>query len=291
MTLRRIPSLLALLFGLWSCMPDVQPTPTETAPAPTFTLAPSLTPSPVPPTATPTPPACLSEPGTLSAGTVGTTVPPQGYLVYLPHCYDQLTALRYPVLYLLHGQTYTDDEWVRLGAVDAADRLILSGEAAPFIMVFPDDRYWNLEAGPGFGVRLVEALIPFIDENYRTLALREDRAVGGLSRGGGWGVRLGLTRWDLFGTLGLHSPAIFSDDSRLLEKWIAAVPDESWPRLWLDAGDRDKELGSIRLLEDALSRHEIPHEFHLYAGDHSEAYWSAHVEEYLRWYVEDWVQR
>jgi enterochelin esterase-like enzyme len=226
----------------------------------------------------------------VSAGSVETTTPHQDYLIYLPPCYEQRADLQYPTVYLLHGQTYNDDEWVRLGAAQAADRLILSGEAPAFIIVFPDDRYWNLEAGPGFGERLIGALIPYVDAHYRTRADREGRALGGLSRGGGWSVRLGLTRWDLFSTIGLHSPAIFSDDSRLLDKWIEAVPAKSWPRLWLDAGDRDRELGSIHLLEDSLSEHEIPHEFHLYAGDHSEAYWSAHVEEYLRWYTEAWVQ-
>ena len=68
---------------------------------------------------------------------------------------------------LLHGQTYTDDQWVRLGAATIADQLILAGEAPPFIIVFPDDRYWNLVSGPAFGARLVDALIPYIDATYR----------------------------------------------------------------------------------------------------------------------------
>ncbi len=291
MTRFRILALFALLSSLWACTSQEAATRTSTAIPPSATLTASSTPSPIPPTPTSTPLGCLIQPGTLIAGSVETTHPPQEFLIYLPPCYDQLPNLHYPVLYLLHGLTYTDDEWLRLGAPEAADRLIITGEAPPFIMVFPDDRYWNLDAGPGFGERLVDALIPYIDANYRTQTEREGRALGGLSRGGGWGVRLGLTRWDLFGTLGLHSPAIFSDDSHALEKWIQDLPVDSWPRLWLDAGDRDRELGSIRLLENLLTRAEVPHEFHLYAGDHSEAYWSAHVEEYLRWYVEDWVAR
>ena len=113
-------------------------------------------------------------------------------MIYLPPCYDVQTDEKYPVLYLLHGQTYVDDEWVRLGAPSVADDLIHSGRAVPFIMVFPDDRYWNVAAGGGFGDRLINALIPYIDRNYRTLADRQHRALGGLSRGGGWTVELGL---------------------------------------------------------------------------------------------------
>jgi enterochelin esterase-like enzyme len=214
--------------------------------------------------------------------------PPQEYLVYLPPCYDVLTGVRYPVLYLLHGQTYTFDQWVRLGAVQTADRLILSGEAPPFIIVLPDDRYWNLPAGPGFGDRLIGQIIPQIDGTYRTLTGREQRALGGLSRGGGWTVRLGLTHWEMFGALGLHSPVVFSRDASVIGRWIAAIPPGSFPRLWLDIGDQDRELGQARLLEESLAGHSILHEWHLYSGDHSEVYWGRHVEEYLRWYAQGW---
>lgn len=280
---------LALLFGPLACSPSVQPTVTQTfIPAsPTFTPSPIL-PTPAP-TLTATPLACLTQPGRVDSGVLETTNPPQQYLIYLPPCYDQQINLRYPVLYLLHGQTYIDDQWVRLGAASSADQLILSGQAPPFIIVFPDDRYWNLQAGPGFGDRLVNDLIPYIDQTYRTLADRQHRALGGLSRGGGWTVELGFTHWQLFGELGLHSPAVFAEDAPFVAGWIAAIPPQSWPRLWLDIGDQDRELGYARQLENILSQLEVPHEFHLYSGDHTEAYWSQHVTEYLRWYAAGWT--
>ena len=113
-------------------------------------------------------------------------------MIYLPPCYDERIEINYPVLYLLHGQTYTDDQWIRLGVPNILDNLIHSGESQPFIIVFPDDRYWNLPAGPGFGERLVDSLIPYIDQTYRTLPDRNHRAIGGMSRGAGWALRLGL---------------------------------------------------------------------------------------------------
>jgi enterochelin esterase-like enzyme len=223
-------------------------------------------------------------------GVLDTTKPPQQYRIYLPPCYDEQADLRYPVLYLLHGQTYTDDQWLRMGADRIADRLIHLGEASPFIIVFPDDRYWNLASGPGFGDRLIGSLIPYIDATYRTMSDREHRALGGLSRGGGWAVRLGLTHPEMFGVLGLHSPAVFKDDNPHVASWIKAIPAASFPRLWLDVGDRDGELGAVRLLEGMLSQSAVVHEFHLYSGDHSEVYWRQHVEEYLQWYVSAWAQ-
>lgn len=278
----------ALLFGLSACSTPNQiiPTVTFTAPPPTATVPP--TPSPIPPTATPTPLTCLSQPGRVEEGVVSVTVPPQEYLIYLPPCYNELPDQRYPVLYLLHGQTYTMDQWVRLGVPQAVDQMFLSGESIPFIVVFPDDSFWNLQAGTGFGNRLIGALIPYIDANYRTLPTRENRALGGLSRGGGWTVQLGFDNPDLFGSLGLHSPAIFKGDGPLVQRLLLAIPEESRPRLWLDVGDNDLELDSILEFEGLLTRSGYIHEFHFYSGDHSENYWGGHVREYLSWYAEAW---
>jgi enterochelin esterase-like enzyme len=285
--LRRILLLFPLLAGLWACSPSNQPVATPT-PVPAIA---TLTPTPLPPTLTPTvtPLSCLTQPGRVDQGAVQETVPPQQYLIYLPPCYDEMTDLRYPVLYLLHGQTYNEDQWIRLGAVTVADQLILDGEASPFIIVFPDDRYWNAPAGPGFGERLVDYLIPYIDANYRTLANRDHRAIGGMSRGAGWALRLGLKRWELFGTLGLHSLAAFADDRPFLGDWLEAIPPESWPNIFIDMGESDQELGFNSLFENMLTQLGIPHEWHLYPGAHDELYWRAHVEEYLRWYTETWV--
>src|ERR1700690_3635749 len=145
----RLFLFLALLCGLVACSPSNQATPTPSAIP--FTPSPKATSTAtrVPPTPTSTPLTCLHQPPRVDSGEIDSTKPPQLFLIYLPPCYDAQTDQRYPVLYLLHGQTYIDDQWVRIGAPQAADQLILSGQAAPFIMVFPDDRYWNLpeEAG------------------------------------------------------------------------------------------------------------------------------------------------
>jgi enterochelin esterase-like enzyme len=177
-----------------------------------------------------------------------------------------------------------------MGTASTADRLILSGESVPFIMVFPDDHYWNLPAGATFGVRLINEILPYVDKNYRTHVSREYRALGGLSRGGGWALQLGLDHPDLFGSLGLHSPAIFQDHGPFVESLIQNIPEEARPRLWLDIGDNDKELGKGRQLEEIFTRTNYLHEFHVFNGDHSELYWSAHVETYLRWYSKVWSE-
>ena len=284
-----ITTCILLLAGFSACSPtnSISSTPVIVLPP---TNAVTFTPSPVPPTATPTPLTCLTEPGLVKEDVVPTTKPPQGFLIYLPPCYENFPDQRYPVLYLLHGQTYTQDQWVRLGAPTIADQLIHNDEALPFIMVFPDDRYWNSQAGPGFGDRFINDLIPYVDKNYRTIADREHRSLGGLSRGGGWSVLLGLEHPELFGALGLHSPAIFKDNAPFVERIIRSIPAETRPKLWLDIGDADMELTQGLLLEDILTRNNYLHQFHRFSGDHTETYWSAHTEEYLRWYIQAWKE-
>lgn len=225
----------------------------------------------------------------MDSGVLETTNPLQEFFIYLPPCYDEMPDKRYPVLYLLHGQTYTADQWIRLGAVNVLDNLIHSGESAPFIVVFPDDRFWNLAAGPGFGERLVDHLVPYIDTAYRTLPDRNHRAIGGMSRGAGWAFELGLTRWDLFSIIGLHSLAASKKDISNLDKWIADIPVSSRPSIFMDIGDDDQELISTRSVEEQLTKYEFPHEWRLYNGAHTEEYWSAHMEEYIHWYAEQWI--
>ena len=287
----RMTILLSLLAGLSACSPSEPPVPTPTLRPPTSTPQPTATLTPSRPTETPTPTplTSLTQPGRVDEGLLETTNPPQAYFIYLPPCYDEKTDKRYPVLYLLHGQTYTADQWIRLGAADALDNLILSGETQPFIIVFPDDRYWNLPPGAGFGQRLINDLIPYIDSTYRTLPDRNHRAIGGLSRGGGWALRLGFTRWDLFSVIGLHSPAVLQGDASQIAKWIAGIPPAYRPSLFMDIGERDQEWRMAVAIEAQFTENGLAHEWRLYSGTHTEEYWSAHVEEYIRWYAEQWA--
>lgn len=281
--------LSTLLAFITACSSSNLRTPPPTLPTstPPQTLTATLSPTPEP-TGTATPLACLTQPGIVEKDTLESTKPTQEYFIYLPPCYEEKVDKRYPVLYLLHGQTFTADQWIRIGAVDAADALILSGETMPFIIVFPDDRYWNQPSGAGFGSRLVNDLVPFIDQTYRTLPDPRYRAIGGLSRGAGWAIRLGLTRPDLFSVIGLHSLAVFQRDASKIDDWIMAIPPDSRPIIYMDIGENDRELASVLQIEEQLTQLNLPHEWHLYNGEHTEEYWSAHVEGYIRWYAEQW---
>jgi enterochelin esterase-like enzyme len=235
---------------------------------------------------------CLAEGGEVQSHVIDSEYFDGGLIfrVYTPPCYENFPDERYPVLYLIHGQGYLDDQWDRIGADEAADELIASGQVAPFIIVMPYDHY-SLRPSVGFfDDAFLGELVPWIDANYRTIADREHRAIGGLSRGASWAIHFALTESDLFGAMGGHSPPVFIEEARKVIEWLDAIAVDQMPRFWLDIGDRDTQniMQSAEFLEQLLSERNIAHEWNIFPGDHSEEYWSAHVEEYLRWYAEPW---
>ena len=149
---------------------------------------------------------------------------PLVYRIYLPPCYDDESGRAYPVLYLVHGQSYNDSQWDRLGVPETADRLIREGETAPFIVVMPRDRVWLEPVRDNFGLAVEQSLVPWIDEHYRTIQERNSRAVGGLSRGGAWAVHIGLSHPELFGAVGVHSGFVFHSDVQELHQWLDNFP-------------------------------------------------------------------
>lgn len=256
------------------------------------TLTPANTPIP-PPSPTPTPLACWQEGGRFESGSLETELLRQSleYRVYLPPCYDELAEQTYPTLYLIHGQSYNDDQWERLGAGEIADRLIAAGEAPPFIMVMPRDRVWSEPTEDRFGKAVVEVLLPWIEANYRVIPERAYRAVGGLSRGGAWALHLGLTYPEVFGAVGMHSGFAFHSDAPTLRGWLDETSADEMPRFYLDVADNDRPdiYDSAVWFEAMLTEFNLPHEWHIFTGYHEEAYWQAHVEQYLRWYAAGWV--
>ncbi len=203
--------------------------------------------------------------------------------VYLPPCYGLYTTRRYPVLYLIHGVAMNEDSWVGLGAGTAADDLITRGEIPPFIIVMPhapdDDRFTEA---------VVFDLVPYIDAHYRTFPDRKYRALGGMSRGGGWTVRIGFQYPYLFGSLGMHSLAIMLADEDKVIGWLNRLPDDQLPRIYLDIGQSDSLLESATWLDGALTDRYITHEWHLNPGNHDSKYWETHLPDYLRWYAATW---
>lgn len=210
------------------------------------------------------------------------------FRIYLPPCFDPLRKPGYPVLYLIHGLSSSDDQWDRLGVDETADKLIASLQLPPFLIVMPYDASTAQPSADPFDEALVEELLPWIESHYAGRPERNFRAVGGLSRGAAWALHLGLVHPDLFGAIGAHSLPVFWEDAALVPRWIAAIAKDQIPRIYLDIGRGDPEVGPVSSFEADLTQANIAHEWHLNLGYHEEAYWSAHLEQYLRWYAQPW---
>ena len=288
------PTSTALVGTIWSGVEKNTVTPMPAQPqssSVTSTSKPTQTISPQP-SPTPTTRLCFDTSGQLEFGSLETEFLrlPLSYRVYLPACYDQDIDRRYPVLYLFHGQGFKDDQWDRIGADETADRLIANGEIPPLIIVMPYERNGGQPGESNFDQVLVEQLVPHIDETYRTKSDPNQRAVGGLSRGGGWAIHFAMKHWKVFGALGGHSPAVFFADAEQMRSFIDAIPLRSYPRIYLDIGVRDRPeiLRAAFWFEQLLNEKDVPHEWHLFSGYHNEEYWSAHMAQYLRWYTQGW---
>lgn len=134
--------------------------------------------------------------------------------VYIPAGYDAKTSERYPVLYLYHGGGEDETGWPNQGKADfIMDNLIASGKAKPMLVVM-DKGYAQkpgevTAAGQGRAAPsttleevVINELIPMIDSNFRTLTDRKNRAMAGLSMGGGITMRITMNNLDKFAYIG-----------------------------------------------------------------------------------------
>ncbi len=64
-------------------------------------------------------------------------------------------------------------------------------------------------ADSSFGKLITQGLLPWLDQHYNTCTERACRAIGGMSRGAAWAVRLGFTDWKDFGEVGRAQPGLF----------------------------------------------------------------------------------
>lgn len=278
------------------------PDPPSATPFSTATLAPSpfaeATATTLPPTITPTHTSEASEPGeacqqphgeVLSLQTQDTLYENGSARIYLPPCYSNHPARRYPTLYLLHGMNNTDEQWVRLGVPETADQLIHAGQVLPFIIVMPNETLSDQDPDDSqFDDWLVNTLVPKVDQEYATCITRECRAIGGLSRGSGWAFRIGLINWQTFGAIGAHSFSPFDGDLEKMDTWLTIMSAGQRPRLYLDIGIYDQAIPDAQQFEQKLINLRFEHEWHLNDGAHNEDYWHAHVAEYLKWYAAGW---
>ena len=191
--------------------------------------------------------------------------------VYTPPQYDLEPGRRFPVLYLRHGSGDNEENWSDTGRAGVIlDNLIAEHKAVPMLIVMPNgdtDGSWAGGSSPeGIEIltqELLTDIVPMIEKNYRTAPGRENRAITGLSMGGGQAFTMGLKHLDMFAWVGEFSSGLVSDTEFHLDKYLPGFLEDPKAAnsklrlLYLSCGTNDPRYPGQLDLADLLKAHDI----------------------------------
>lgn len=140
--------------------------------------------------------------------------------IYTPPGYEAGRD-KYPVFYLLHGSSDSDDSWSSVGRAGfILDNLIADKKAKPMVVVMPAGHTRPMgprvpgasgqAATDEFVADLMTSIVPYVEKNYRVLTDRQSRAIAGLSMGGSQTLNAALPRLDKFAYIGVFSSGLFN---------------------------------------------------------------------------------
>ena len=227
--------------------------------------------------------------------------------VYTPPGYEK--GSNFPVLYLLHGGGDIESGWTMIGrANNILDNLIAEGKARPMVVVMPlghaVQSFWAGPAMPSpnapapagrgaagqppapglnlFGRELVEEVMPLVEQTYKVSKRPDDRAIGGLSMGGGLTMNVAFNRPELFRHVVIMSsgganaeqtyPSFFGN---------AAKINQQFKTFWIAVGKDDGlAAGGSKTLTDLLTAKGIKHTYRVTEGRHEWTVWRHHLNEF-----------
>lgn len=238
--------------------------------------------------------------------------------VYTPPGYDG-GAARYPVLYLIGGGGDDDTAWATVGRAGfILDNLLAAGKARPMIVVFPNGNLNLPGVAPppmgaaaealtadglaariatmsrfhdAFGRDLLEDIIPLVEQRYRVLASRQNRAIAGMALGGSETLRVAPSNLDRFAWIGVFSDGLQQGahatvgpdfEQRNAAFFANAERTNAQLRLfWISVGRNDLfAKDGARRLADVLAGHGIRHEFHESEGGHTWINWRHNLADF-----------
>jgi enterochelin esterase family protein len=231
---------------------------------------------------------------------------PRTLWIYTPPGYERGNT-RYPVFYLLHGAGNIDSSWMLTGRANyILDNLIAEGKAKPMIIVNPLG-YARMGIGTGperpvigapaagapgggpgggaggglFGKDVLEDVIPFVESKFRTLKDPANRALGGLSMGGGHTVAIGFPNTKLFSHLVVMSAGAGPNPEETYADFLknADLVNKQLKLLWIGVGKDDFALNGSKALDAALTKNNIKHTFRITEGRHEWVIWRHHLHE------------
>lgn len=177
--------------------------------------------------------------------------------IYVPAEYESKPRKHYPVFYMVHGATDTEETFYKGGRINfIADNLIEQGKAEPMLIVLP---YGNVSLSTDRGrtdmqqrfiKELTECIMPYVEKHFRTINDRKHRAIAGFSRGAMQALYTGLSRSDLFSYVCGYAASLAPE--QLEQEFGAKINDaqtfnKTYDLLWFGIGSDDG--GYNRMLE------------------------------------------
>jgi enterochelin esterase-like enzyme len=205
----------------------------------------------------------------------------RAYYVYTPPGYEASGSKRYPVLYLLHGSNDTAAGWTDVGKANfILDNLIAENKAVPMIIVMPWGHAVPFNGPQSYNTAVFESyllkeVMPQVEKKYRVAAGRENRAIAGLSMGGGQSLEIGFGHLDLFSAVGAFSSGVATN----FEGRFKAELDDSkgtntkLKLLWIGCGRQDPVFERNQKFAELLTTHNIKNTFYPMEGMHQFAVW------------------
>ena len=176
--------------------------------------------------------------------------------VYTPPGYNKDRSKRYPVLYLQHGWGEDETAWSNQGHANLImDNLISEGKTKPFLIVMTYGMTNEIKFGglrnfdiKPFQTVLVDELIPYVDQNFRTVADEAHRAMAGLSMGGMETKMITMNKPDVFEYYGLLSGGTYAPDD---------VDKEDVKLIFLSCGSKERPE-AIKAATEKLKEADYP---------------------------------
>ncbi len=205
-------------------------------------------------------------------------------VIYTPPGYEKDTKTKYPVLYLLHGTTDTEETWTKVGRANVIlDNLIAQGKAKPMIIVMPYGRAWPVISKSSGSLRnwdnlqefkkdFLNNLVPFVEKNYRVKADKDNRAIAGFSGGGGETLYLGLNNPDFTAWVCGFAPGMLKEEFDRNNSVAFADPQLTNKRLklfWIGVGKEDFLYNVIEEYKQVLDNKGIKYETFISDGGHT----------------------
>jgi enterochelin esterase family protein len=230
--------------------------------------------------------------------------------IYTPPGYE-LSILKYPVFYLLHGAMDCDDSWSSVGRAGfILDNLIAEKRGKPMIVVMPaghTSRTFGMGGGmtstiDEFSQDFVKDIGPFVDSHYRVLSGAQNHAMAGLSMGGMQTLNIAISDLKSFSYIGVFSSGVFgsapskpaaagatapaSSPAPDWEKQHLAMLDNAALRkdlklLWFATGSEDFVSGTTKATLEMLKKHGFSPVYKESGGGHTWTNWRNYLNEFV----------